>query len=230
MVSASTNYPLVAAHAALLANGNLALLMINKSATTDFTAQIALNNFSPGSASASLFSYGKPNDLANADLSTSTLNNVTNNFSATFPAYSMTVIILPRPQTFAAWQGQYFTQAELGDPTISGPTADPDHDGIPNLMEYALGLDPKTSSPAGLPVLGQQTVGAKNYLTLTFSKPRTISDVQYTVQVSADLVTWNSGPSYAIRVDDGSTDTAVFRDLTAIGDVPRHIVRLLVNQ
>jgi hypothetical protein len=229
VVGASTNYPLVTAHAALLANGNLALLIVNKSASTDFTAQIALNHFTPGSTSASVFNYGKPNDLANADLSTSTLNNVASNFNATFPAYSMTVIMLPRPQSFAAWQSQYFTPAELADPMISGPTADPDHDGIPNLMEYALGLDPKTPSVTGLPVLGQQTVNGKNYLTLTFTKPRTISDVQYTVQVSADLVTWNSGPSYEIRVDDGSTDTAVFRDATAIGDVPRHFMRLLVT-
>jgi hypothetical protein len=229
VVSASTNYPLVAAHAALLGNGNLALLIINKSATTDLTAQIALSHFLPGSASANVFSYGRPNDLVNADLSTSMLNNAATNFSATFPAYSMTVILLQRPQTFAAWQSQYFTPPELSDPTISGPTADPDHDDIPNLMEYALGLDPKTPSVDGLPVLGRQIFGGKDYLNLRFTKTRTISDVQYTVQVSTDLTTWNSGPSYAIRIDDGSTDTAVFRDVTAISDVPRHCMRLLVS-
>ena len=226
VVSASTNYPLIAAHAALLANGNLALLVINKSASNDFSAQIALNHFVPGSTNATVFSYGKPNDLANGDLSTSMLNNVSNNFSMTFPAYSMTIIVLPRPQSFAAWQSQYFTPTELNDPAISGATADPDHDSIPNLMEYALSLDPKIASVSGLPMLGQTSVGGKNYLTLTFNKPRTIADVTYTVQVSNDLVNWNSGPNYAVRMDDGSTDSAVFRDLTAIDDVPRHFMCL----
>ncbi|MBA3962123.1 MAG: alpha-L-arabinofuranosidase [Chthoniobacterales bacterium] len=97
VVSASTNYPLIAAHAALLANGDLALLVINKSATTDFTPRITLKHFVPGSTSASEFSYGKANDLADGDLSVSTLSQIARRFRTKFPAYSMTVIVLPKP-------------------------------------------------------------------------------------------------------------------------------------
>jgi len=44
---------------------------------------------------------------------------------------------------FDAWRKEHFSEEELQDPNISGPDADPDGDGIPNLMEYAMGLDPK---------------------------------------------------------------------------------------
>ena len=81
-----------------------------------------------------------------------------------------------------------------------------------------------------MPVIGQLTVSGKTYLTLTFAKPRALTDVSYTVQVSGDLLTWQSGPLYAVRIDDGTTDTAVFRDLTAIQDAPRRFMRLSVTR
>src|ERR1700733_13511930 len=43
---------------------------------------------------------------------------------------------------FTAWQNVHFTPAQLTDPTISGPAADPAQDGINNLVKYALVLDP----------------------------------------------------------------------------------------
>jgi hypothetical protein len=230
VVSATTNYQLMAAHASVLANGNLALLLINKSPNTDYNTQISLGSFLPGSLTATLYFFGKSNDLANGDLTTGSINNVTSTINLTIPSYSMSVIVFQKPQSFASWQALKFTSSELANSAISGPNADPDHDGVSNLMEYALGLEPKSFSASGLPVLGQQQVGGKNYLTLTFPKPRVIGDVQYTVLVSDDLATWHSGASYAVRVDDGSTDTAVFRDMTAIGDTARHFMKLQVSQ
>jgi hypothetical protein len=41
----------------------------------------------------------------------------------------------------------------LTDGVNNGPADDPDHDGIPNLLEFSLGGDPMVSSPAILPVL-----------------------------------------------------------------------------
>lgn len=230
IVWASTNYSLLTAHAALLANGNLALLIVNKSPNTDFNTQITLSHFLPGATTATTFSYGKTNDLASSDLSTSSMSNASSTLAATFPSYSMTVIVLSKPQSFASWQTQKFTPTELSNPSISGANADPDHDGLSNLMEYALSFEPKTANPAGSPALGKMQVSGKNYLTLTFPKPRVIGDVQYIVQVSDDLHTWHSGGGYVVRVDDGSTDTAVYRDVSAIGDTPAHFMRLQVSQ
>lgn len=60
-----------------------------------------------------------------------------------------TLVELAQPG-FADWEA--FTESERADPAISGPNADPDRDGIPNLAEYMLGLDPKTPDQASLPM------------------------------------------------------------------------------
>ena len=54
-----------------------------------------------------------------------------------------TVVILDRPAD--DWRKTNFTSLELADATISGDLADPDHDGLPNLMEYTLGMNPKVA-------------------------------------------------------------------------------------
>ena len=42
--------------------------------------------------------------------------------------------------------------ANASNPAIAGPTADPDHDGIPNLLEYAFNTDPLVPDIGVLPV------------------------------------------------------------------------------
>jgi hypothetical protein len=44
--------------------------------------------------------------------------------------------------TLDAWQGLHFSTAELADPSISGPDADADGDGIENWREWLRGSDP----------------------------------------------------------------------------------------
>ncbi len=45
------------------------------------------------------------------------------------------------------WDALYFTDpADRADPLISGPLADPNHDGVPNLLAFVLGLDPLLDS------------------------------------------------------------------------------------
>ncbi len=97
IVAASSNAPLLSVHAAKLANGELALLIVNKDPANDLTAEIALQNFVPGSSSATEYQFGKPQDLANADLSTTSISGVSSSFSQTFPSYSMTVLRLAAP-------------------------------------------------------------------------------------------------------------------------------------
>ncbi|RYD35092.1 MAG: DUF642 domain-containing protein [Verrucomicrobiaceae bacterium] len=54
-----------------------------------------------------------------------------------------------------AWTQSNFTQEEVADTSISGASADADRDGIANLMEYGLGLDPRTVNPsAGMTLSG----------------------------------------------------------------------------
>jgi hypothetical protein len=224
VISATSGYGLLSIYASRLENGNLSLLVINKDPTSDLTAQIALNQFTPGSAQAPVHWYGKPNDLANAGITSGTASVSGTSFTYTFPSYSMTVLVVK--SQFEAWREQNFTTAELGNWAQSGDAGQPAGDGIPNLEKYALGLGAKTPAITGLPLLGQVWLGGKQYLTLTFTQQSGLTDITYSVQVSSDLQNWQSGG--AIRTDNGTTNTAVYRDLTAIGDAPRHFMRLTV--
>lgn len=91
------------------------------------------------------------------------------------------------------WRFLNFGTTSANDP-LGGNAADPDGDGIPNLLEYALGSDPKTANAARLPAFGRTTVGGEEYLTLTFPRLSAASPaVSYTIEESLDrLATWNT--------------------------------------
>ena len=230
VVSAGSNYPLLAVHAALLAAGDLALLVVNKSPTSDLAAQVTLENFTPGADTAPVWQYGTPHDLANGGLTESAVAGVGPAFLATFPAYSMSVVVVPGPLTYDRWRARQFTPGEAADEAVSGFAADCNRDGTANGLAYALGLDPKAPAGPGLPRSGVAVVDGRHYPTLEFTQLRGASDIVYVVEASADLATWESGAGHVVRTDDGSTDAAVYRWLTAEEDAPRGFMRLRVTR
>ncbi len=49
-------------------------------------------------------------------------------------------------ESFQTWQSRHFSSTELSDPDISGPQADPDHDGQSNYAEYVSGTNPRDAA------------------------------------------------------------------------------------
>ena len=137
---------------------------------------------------------------------------------------------------FAGWQNLYFTATDLGNPAISGPNATPAGDGITNLMKYALNLNPKTNGTGGLPTVSMTKIGASNYLTLTYTKVLSATDITYLPEVSGDMTTWLSSASDLTTVSttnnpDGKTQTIVVRDNVATGgNASKRFMHLKVSQ
>jgi uncharacterized repeat protein (TIGR03803 family) len=140
------------------------------------------------------------------------------------------VLKIIKPYDF--WKNQKFSTEELANPAISGDTASTSDDGIPNLMRYALNLDPKIHIVTGLPVSGTTTSSGKTFLTLTYKQPALASDISYVTEVSGNMTTWNSGPGFTtidyISYTFDGTATITVRDLVSIQDSGRRFIRLKV--
>ena len=97
---------------------------------------------------------------------------------------------------FAAWQQQRFG-SNAGQP-IAAARADPDGDGVLNLMEYALDSDPLRALPAARPVVGSMA----DRVPLTFRRNLLATDVTLRVEASdtLDAGTWTT---LATRIGSG---------------------------
>jgi autotransporter-associated beta strand protein len=67
-----------------------------------------------------------------------------------------------------AYLGAHFTAAELANPDISGPGEDPDGDGFPNLLEYAMGGSDPASASSFFPPQVRPPVDATSGGTISF--------------------------------------------------------------
>jgi hypothetical protein len=133
--------------------------------------------------------------------------------------------------TFTGWQSSSFTLAEQANPVISGPSGDPDGDGVPNLMEYALSLEPKSPDSTGLPAPGATGIsGPTPHLTLTFRRLKNATGLAYNVQEATSL----AGPwtvvtaGYEFVSSDATTETMLAK--TPITPGVEKFMRLQVVQ
>lgn len=101
---------------------------------------------------------------------------------------------------YATW-ATGFTNPALANP---GATADPDHDGLDNLLEYVLGSDPRTPNPGG-PALS--VTGGNLKFTFTRDDNSESSDVALRVEVSSDLSHWSTG--YNVGADSAGSSAGV---------------------
>jgi hypothetical protein len=124
----------------------------------------------------------------------------------------------------AAWAATYFTSGQLADPTISGETANPAHDGVSNLLKYAFNLNPLLPARNGLPVTATTTSGGSQYLTITYTTQPQANDLTYSVQVSTNLVTWTALTATAAATSSPVTVT----DTTPLSPGIRRFLRVVV--
>ena len=132
--------------------------------------------------------------------------------------------------TFERWKYLTFSDAELLDPTITGHLIDLDGDGLSTVMEYALNLDPKVRDNQLGCQAGIVTDGADDYAGFTLKRWKCAIDLDYTVQVGDDLITWTPTTiQVSSTTDNGDdTETLTLRDTLAVDDEDRRFIRLRV--
>ncbi len=143
-----------------------------------------------------------------------------------------TVAITSAPgNLYNTWLGTHFTATELANPTLSGPAADADQDGLANALEFAAGSLPRDSASGGasrLPVLSLTNVAGLDYVTLTFTAHTAhLSGIFLTGQSSITTGAWpDSMPMVASTPQGDGTTILVFRSPTATSLPIRRFYRL----
>jgi hypothetical protein len=139
---------------------------------------------------------------------------------------SATVTIAPSLTTYETWRATKFTAGEQLDANISGQTADPDGDGLKNLLEYALNLEPKAPSamPGGVPV--------SDHLTLTYPRRKPPTDIAYRVEVTGSVAGgWTTnGVTEQVTPIDATFDSVKAIDPASIASNLSRFIRLKVSQ
>lgn len=142
------------------------------------------------------------------------------------------VLVTAPGGAYGAFLNANFTPAELSDPLLAGDTADPDHDGIPNLAEYAFALNPRSNSASGLPTVTVVNSGGSLANEITFTRLVPSTGTTYLVETSGDGVTWVSTNTTLVNtVPLGSTERVTFRDnTTSGGSVTARFIRVRVTK
>jgi hypothetical protein len=131
--------------------------------------------------------------------------------------------------TFDEWMSIAYPQFSYSD---RAPGADPDGDGISNLMEYFLGTDP--TQPAGSSgSLLKFTNGPSNTFSMTYQRAKGVTNVSSAVQATMDLSnssSWGTNGVQETVVDKGSSYDEVTATVTNGPGATKMFMRLKVSQ
>lgn len=98
-------------------------------------------------------------------------------------------------QDLGSWLAPW-VQNGMIDPALAGPDDDPDHDSIPNLLEYAFGLDPSSPNQSAIgDVISPAAELRDGSFSLVYRKNLNATDLEYQVEkaaVAGSGLTWDS--------------------------------------
>jgi hypothetical protein len=106
--------------------------------------------------------------------------------------------------------------------TVTAEAADPDHDGMPNLLEVALGSNPTRPDPSHAPQLSRHTVADATHAQLDIVRNPLATNITFVVESSPDLLQWHSGGGHTVVVQEDPSTLKV-RDAEPLGPTPRFL-------
>jgi hypothetical protein len=149
------------------------------------------------------------------------------------------LVLAPPGFSFQDWQPLVFTPSDLGDPEISGPSSDPEGDGLNNTVEFAFNYDPTNYYPVSshlTPYVVTEVVipDTNDYATVKFPRRKWYEGIEYEISITGDLTNglWSTSPSLVEEIGASDMDD-VMEEVTvrinpplAVGD--RIYVRLRI--
>jgi uncharacterized repeat protein (TIGR01451 family) len=161
---------------------------------------------------------------------------------------TVTVTVSPPPPTYGEWSSAAFSPGT--PPEARTDTADPDRDGLPNLLEYAFNMSPENGSRTGLPTIGRSAATAttadvamavsaasgSTYLTLTYTRRIGSTDLGYIIAVSTNLTTWDKTHAMIeqvgapVPVGDGQSERVTVRYKNPVSTTPKVFLRVDVQK
>jgi hypothetical protein len=117
---------------------------------------------------------------------------------------------------YQGWDRRHFTGSERDNPALSGPFADPDGDGRPNWLEYALATDPRRPDQPSIQALRDESTAG-----IRFQRPDLPIDLHYELQTAPrpDAAAWQSIPlaelqQQALPLDPETSETTLLEEST----------------
>ena len=118
-----------------------------------------------------------------------------------------------------AWQLAEFG-ADADNPAVAGDTANPDHDELANLLEYALGTKPNKQNPS--PVTWE-AIGEPSGLFITIPRDPKATDVTLAVESTANLTDFTAWSTEGVEILTNTPELLIVRDAQA---GPRRFFRI----
>jgi len=158
---------------------------------TDYTGVSGALNWTNGEAAPKTFTVPiLANTVVQSNVTVNlVLSNPTNPASALGLQSTAVLTIVEPPIDF--WKLAYFG-ANANNAAIAGDSADPEHDGIVNLLAYAYAYNPlvANTNPFTANLVGKQFL-------LHFPRNTSASDIAFIVQASTNLIAWSNLMTYA---------------------------------
>ncbi len=210
------NYEGSASATLVIEKAEATIVFSNLAATYDGSPKSATAATSPANLPVAILYNGSatsPTSAGNYALSASI---TAANYQGTSTA---TLVIAPDEQ--ALWENTFFTAAERAE-GLAADLEDPDFDGMPNLIEYALGSNPRAFTP---PIPG---VMDSEGFSLTFTRPADRPGIQYAAEASSDLGIWS--PVTLEILATGPVETVRAREPFGLDPAVPRLLRLRISR
>lgn len=126
---------------------------------------------------------------------------------------STTVAVIQPAQkgalTYRDWLDAYFTEEELEDVLISGPSASTDLDPLGNALEFLFAQDPRQADGAAVLAAESVEVDGQRYPAVRMKLRSDLGDLSATIQQSSDLDAWEDFFSINDALESGFTSPQI---------------------